>query len=95
MRTGFTERPRILDRVETITAFAKEMGEFLHTSEIIETRSFIRSIAKGIAVSPGRAAINYTVPMPEESPIGQSKVAGLELETEVRRIDQRCERGAL
>ncbi len=87
-RAGLAERRKILDRVETITAFAKEMGEFLRTSEITETRSFIRSFVKGINVSPGKAVINYTVPMPEDSPIGASKVTGLDLEAAVRKTDQ-------
>ena len=65
------------------------MGEFLRASEITETRSFTRSFVKGVVVSPGRAVINYAVPMPEDSPVGQSKVADLELEAEVRRKDQR------
>ena len=79
-RAGLAERRRILDRVETITTFAKEMGEFLRTSEITETRSFIRSFVKGVAVEPDRAVISYTVPMPEDSPIGQSRVADLKLD---------------
>ena len=86
-RSGLMERRRILDRVETIAAFAKEMSEFLHTSDLTASRAFIRSFVNGIVVSPGRAVINYTVPLPEDSPIGASKVAGLDLEAAVRSTD--------
>ena len=87
-RAGLAERRKILDRVETIAAFAKEMSEFLHTSDLTASRAFIRSFVKGIVVSPDRAVINYTVPMPEDSPIGASKVAEFDLEAVVRSTDQ-------
>ena len=33
----------MLDSAETVAAFAREMSEFLRTSEITETRAFVRS----------------------------------------------------
>ena len=75
-RASLMERRKILARVETIATFAKEMSEFLHTSDLTASRAFIRSFVKGIDVSPGRAVISYTVPMPEDSPIGAAKVGG-------------------
>ncbi len=69
-RTALAERRVILDKVETIAAHAREMGEFLKTSELTETKAFIRSFVKEIRISPGKASIAYTIPMPDDSPIG-------------------------
>ena len=90
-RVGLAERRKILHRVETIAAFAKEMGDFLRTSDLTASKSFVRSFVKNITVSEGKAVITYTVPMPEDSPIGQSRVADMTLEelapAEVRNSD--------
>ena len=40
------------------------------TSEITETRAFVGSFVKEIRVSSGSAEIHYTIPTPEDSPIG-------------------------
>ena len=69
-RTILKRRRVTLDRMETITAFAKDMSEYLRTSELTGTRAFIRSFVKEIQVRPGRASIRYTIPTPEDSPIG-------------------------
>ena len=45
------------------------MGEFLRTSELTETRAFIRSFVNEIRVKQGLASIFYTIPMPADSPI--------------------------
>ena len=36
----------------------------------LESRAFIRSFVKEIEVRPGKATIHYTIPTPEDSPIG-------------------------
>ena len=45
------------------------MSEFLKTSELTETRAFVRSFVKEIEVKPVRVAIVYSIPTPENSPI--------------------------
>ena len=70
VRTLLSDRRHILDDVETITALAQDMSRFLMESPITESRAFIRSFVKEIAVNPGRATIRYTIPMPKDSPIG-------------------------
>ena len=40
-----------LDKVETITAFAKDMSEYLKASELTESRASIRSFVKEIPLS--------------------------------------------
>ena len=45
------------------------MSEFLATSELTESKAFIRSFVKEIAVAPGTATIRYTIPMPDDSPL--------------------------
>ena len=68
-RTGLSDRRAVLDDVETITAYAQDMREFLATSELTESKAFIRSFVKEIAVAPGAATIRYTIPMPGDSPL--------------------------
>ena len=68
-----------LDRMETITAFAKDMSGYLRTSELTESRAFIRSFVKEIQVRPGRATIHYTIPTPEDSPVGGGDAAEVAL----------------
>ena len=68
-RAALSERREVLDDVETITAYAQDMSEFLATSELTESKAFIRSFVKEIAVAPGAARIRYTIPMPGDSPL--------------------------
>ena len=69
----------MLDSADTIAAFAEEMGEFLKTSEITETRTFVKSFVKEVLVKPGWAAVIYSLPMPDDSPIGGADTAELAL----------------
>ena len=82
-RVVLSERRALLDRADTIATFAADMSEFLRTSELTETRSFIQSFVKQIQVSPGNASIIYTIPMPEDSPIGASDSTELALNERV------------
>ena len=68
-RSMLSERRVVLDDVETITRHALDMGEFLKTSELTESRAFIESFVKEIVVSPGNAVVRYSIPMPEDSQI--------------------------
>ncbi len=68
-RSALSERREVLDDVETITAYAEEMSEFLANSELTESKAFIRSFVKEIDVAPGAATIRYTIPMPEDGPM--------------------------
>ena len=79
-RAALANRPVRLDDAK-ITAYAMEMGEFLMQSELTETKTFIRSFVKEIAVAPGQAIVRYAMPMPEDSPIGRG-------ESEVVRIGE-------
>ncbi len=82
-RAMLAERRVLLDSAETIAAFAEEMSEFLRTSEITETRAFVRSFVKSILVSPGRATIHYTIPTPPDSPIDGGDAADVALSERV------------
>ena len=66
-RRTLSERRAVLDSVEAITVFVAEMSEFLRTSEVTESKAFIRSFVKEIAVKPGTATIRYTIPTPPDS----------------------------
>ena len=66
-RAILAERREVLDDVETIAAYAKDMRDFLVESELIERRTFIESFVKEIVVTPDDALLRYTVPMPEDS----------------------------
>ena len=83
-RAALSERRVTLDSADTIAAFAEDMSEFLKTSELTESRAFIRSFVKEVAVRPGRATIHYTIPTPEDSPIGGADAAEIALNGGVR-----------
>ena len=83
-RRSLAERRAVLDSAEVIAAFAREMSEFLQTSELTESKAFIRSFVKEIAVKPGTATIRYTIPTPPDSPIGGGDAAEVELPEAVR-----------
>ena len=69
-RALLSDRRQFLDSADTIATFAAEMGEFLKTSELTETKAFVGSFVKEIVVKPGRAAIVYSIPTPDDSPAG-------------------------
>ena len=69
-RALLSDRRQLLDSADTIAAFAEDMSEFLMTSEITETKAFVGSFVKEIKVGPGSADIHYSLPTPEDSPIG-------------------------
>ena len=60
------------------------MSEFLKTSELTQTRAFVHSFVKEIKVKPGRAAIVYSIPTPEDFPIGGVDAAEVALNGRVR-----------
>ncbi len=78
-RSILAERRAVLDSADTIAAFAEEMSEFLKTSELTETRAFVKSFVKEVLVKPGKAAVIYYLPMPDDSPIGEADTADLAL----------------
>ena len=78
-RALLKERRQFLDSADTIAAFAAEMSDFLKTSELTETKAFVGSFVKEVVVKPGRAAIVYSIPTPEDSPIGGADAAEIAL----------------
>ena len=66
-RAILTQRRSVLDDVNTIEAYAKDMRDFLKQSELTERKAFIQSFVKEIIVMPGDALLRYTVPMPSDS----------------------------
>ena len=61
------QRRKVLDDVNAIAAYAREMKDFLEESELTERRAFIETFVKEILVVPGDALMRYTVPMPDDS----------------------------
>ena len=78
-RALLSDRRQFLDSADTIAAFAAEMSDFLKSSELTETKAFVRSFVKEIVVKPGRAAIVYSIPTPDDSPIGGADAAEIAL----------------
>ena len=66
-RAILSQRRTVLDGVETISAHAQDMSEFLNQSEMTERRAFVETFVKEIVVIPGNALIRYTMPMPDDS----------------------------
>ena len=79
---ALAERRVLLDKV--VAAFAADMAEFRRTSDIIESKAFLRTFVRRIEVEAGRALINYTIPMTEDSPIGRTDAAEVALAEGVR-----------
>ena len=78
-RAVLVERRQFLNSADTIAAFAEDMSEFLKTSELTETRAFVHSFVKKIEVRPGKAIIVYSIPTPDDSPMGGADVAEVAL----------------
>ncbi len=83
-RSVLSQRRELLDSADVIAAFARDMSEFLKTSELTETKAFVRSFVKEVLVRPGGATIIYTIPTPEDSPIGGKDAAEIALDSGVR-----------
>ena len=83
-RLVLAERRELLDSADVVARFAAEMSEFLKTSDVTETKAFIRSFVKRISVRPGRAVIRYTIPTPQDGPLQGADVAEVELSEGVR-----------
>ena len=82
-RAMLSQRREVLDDVETITAYAQDLSVFLKESELTERRAFIESFVKEIVVQPGNALLRYSIPMPEDSPIGERDAEEVALHTPV------------
>ena len=67
-RAILSQRRAHLDDVKIISAYAKDMKDFLQESELTERRSFIESFVKEIIVIPGDALIRYTIPISQSTP---------------------------
>ena len=83
-RRLLSDRRQFLDSADTIATFAEDMSAFLKTSELTETRAFVHSFVKEVEVKPGKAAIVYSIPTPEDSPIGGADAAEIALNGRVR-----------
>ena len=69
-RAMLSQRRVVLDDVEIITSYCDDLSRYLNENELTERRAFIESFVKEIVVQPGGAVVRYTIPMPEDSPIG-------------------------
>jgi hypothetical protein len=78
-KDALAERREVLDDVDTITAYVRDMREYLRKSDLTQSRAFIRSFVKEINVAPGRAVIRYSIPMPEDSRIPDADTEELAL----------------
>ena len=75
-RAILSERRAHLDDVKTISAYAKDMRDFLNESELTERRAFIESFVKEIIVMPGDALMRYTIPISQSTPKTQLLLGG-------------------
>ncbi len=84
-RAMLAERRQFLDSADVVAAYAAEMSEFLRSSELTETKAFVRSFVKEVSVKSGSAAIVYTIPTPKDSPLAGGDIAEVALSRAVRR----------
>ena len=59
------------------------MNDYLRGSELTESRAFVQSFVKEVAVAPEGATIRCTIPMPQDSPIGSQDSESLTLPSAV------------
>ena len=71
-RALLTLRRSNVQDVERIAAYA---SEFLMESNLTETKAFIWSFVKEIAIRPGKAVIHYTIPTPLDNDIDGADIA--------------------
>ena len=83
-RAALAERRALLDSVDVIASYVREMSDFLRTSDLTESRAFIRSFVREIAVKPSTAMIRYTIPTPADSPIAGRDAVEIGLSDAVR-----------
>ena len=83
-RALMAERRQLLDSADIVATFAEEMSEFLKTSELTQTKAFVQSFVKEVEVRQGRATIVYTIPTPDDSPMGGADSAEVALNGGVR-----------
>ena len=83
-RALLAERRVMLDSADIVAAFAEEMSEFLKTSELTQTRAFVHSFVKEVEVKRGKAAIVYSIPTPDDSPLGGASSVEIALNDGVR-----------
>ena len=88
-RSVLAERRELLDSADMVAAFAADMSQFLRTSELTETKAFVRSFVKEVEVAPGKATIVYTIPTPADSRIGGADTAEVALDGGVMNSVQR------
>ncbi len=69
------------------------MGEYLKSSDLTETKSFIRSFVKEIVVRPGRATISYTMPIPGDGASGLRDASDIALRSPVINTVPACGAG--
>ena len=62
-----------------MTKLGADMRDFLNESDLTETRAFVNSFVKEVVVKPGKAAVIYILPTPEDSPIGGADAAEIAL----------------
>ena len=67
-RAALAQRRKVLDDVNTIAAYAKDMRDFLNESELTERRAFIKPFVKVIVVMPDDALLRYTIPISQSTP---------------------------
>ena len=83
-RALLADRREFLDSADVIATFAQEMSDFLKTGELTQTRAFVHSFVKEVEVKPGKAAIVYSIPTPEDSSLGGANFAEVALNDGVR-----------
>ena len=83
-RALLSERRVVLDDVAAIMAYARDRQVFLQASERAESRAFIKSFVREIAVAPGAATIRYALPLPEDGQLPGGDTAAEALKARYR-----------
>ena len=88
--TALFQRRAVREDAEATTTYGQSMTEFLKESELPERRAFIELFVKEIVVSPGKAIVRYTIPMPQDSRIAGMDVEEVDIPGPTLSADQRA-----
>ena len=67
VRADLAQRRQVLDNVNTIAAYAKDMKDFLNESELTERRAFIQSFVKESVAGHDDDLLRYTIPISQST----------------------------
>ena len=77
------ERMVILDNPDAVLAHTEDLNAFLRTQEPARCRSWLKTFVRCVWIEPGRASIEYSIPLPEGAQFAGSTRRFIDVEDNV------------